>query len=1047
MKRILSIILCFVLVFSLLGICPIMVNAATEKKLNAYNYAALNKYNSSSSFWVSNIAYPQAVTAQYMQSLESMKSIGFSDKTNIPYVAFNVEAPADGVYNISPNYYVGGSGSLNNYQLVVSVNDRDIYQAESVNSFKAYKHTLEVSLNKGINIIRLIPFTAENSSLFKSGKVYVNFYALYVDSTLSGVSPQNNLTLYPVYTSEYINDYGNLNTNEGYLATVYIDSAAKAGITYEAMEVTDLFEMPYFSYTITAPKSGYYDVTIEVYCGLLGEQGYLTVFVDDVKTTWGFIDTKAWFTSANISVFIPEGTHTFTLTSALGLQSQYYRDWCDFRTIKFGGGITLNNEQFFPVKERDNVINADGMYMHNYKSESGMAFPEENTIPFDKNCTDTFVNDFAYLALGLRAPTEGNYSISVNAGLNNVVGSSKELYTIANINGYDYKIPLENSTEHSTIVLNDVFLKKGINYAYFYSSVSELDVDISTVYSSIVLPSKVEGISMRLYRSGDSNGDGYISITDLLRAKKYMADNSVPCENKAADLTDNIGDVTADDIVLFKKLLLNIKDPALPDTNMLYCDFLESPLVQAVTTSYEGADNPCVDFSNELLVYDASKLNENFGNVVYLNPQVKYQTVYGFGGSLTDSSAYNLNKSMSSQNRKNVMNALFDDETGIGLNILRQPCGVNDFAVDWYTYNDLDEGETDYDLNNFSIERDKDYIIPAVKEAMSINPEIDVISAVWSPPLWMKTKYSWITTPENMDYSVPATETNTAMLKKDCYDVFARYCAKYIKAYEELGIPIKSFVAQNELTGRHGIPQTYYYPEDYSELINDYIAPTFASQGIDTELWSWDFNYFEWDIINFTNGMLENASGIAMHTYAGEIDVVKRIHERFPQLGIYVTESSVVRTKGAVATGMNEINTLFRYGASSIVRWCLVLNEYNGPSDTRNPHLHGSYGTAAAAPITYFSDKKTLSYSTDYYLLGHFSKYIDRGAHLIESTDISIRNKKISNTAFLNPDGTLVLEFSNSTPDNQVFKFVVGDKVFEYTLKMKSIATIKLQYE
>jgi len=145
-----------------------------------------------------------------------------------------------------------------------------------------------------------------------------------------------------------------------------------------------------------------------------------------------------------------------------------------------------------------------------------------------------------------------------------------------------------------------------------------------------------------------------------------------------------------------------------------------------------------------------SKPPIQFGNsrssalTIRVDESVQYQTIDGFGASLTDSSAWLLDRKLTKEQRKELLETLFDPKKGIGLSVLRQPMGASDFALADYSYDDIATGEKDPKLTKFSIEHDRAYIIPLLKEALALNPNVKIIASPWSPPGWMKTSQSMI---------------------------------------------------------------------------------------------------------------------------------------------------------------------------------------------------------------------------------------------------------------------------------------------------------------
>ena len=112
------------------------------------------------------------------------------------------------------------------------------------------------------------------------------------------------------------------------------------------------------------------------------------------------------------------------------------------------------------------------------------------------------------------------------------------------------------------------------------------------------------------------------------------------------------------------------------------------------------------------------------GATIMVDPTRRYQTMVGFGASMTDSAAYVLSRDLSPWVRRQTMRDLFSPTEGIGLSMLRQPMGASDFAVGRvYSYDDQPVGQTDPDLSDFSVGHDRAYILPRLQEALRLNPD------------------------------------------------------------------------------------------------------------------------------------------------------------------------------------------------------------------------------------------------------------------------------------------------------------------------------------
>src|SRR5262249_13432913 len=169
-------------------------------------------------------------------------------------------------------------------------------------------------------------------------------------------------------------------------------------------------------------------------------------------------------------------------------------------------------------------------------------------------------------------------------------------------------------------------------------------------------------------------------------------------------------------------------------------------------------------------------------NTIFVDESQRYQTIEGFGASFTDSSAYLLNQKVPSSQLRPLMLSLFDRQTGIGVSFVRNPMGASDLARFVYSYNDLNAGQTDPDLSSFSIAHDMADIVPLVRMAKQINPQLKIMATPWSPPGWMKTSDSMI----------------GGSLRSSSYASFAGYFVKYINAYAAQGIHIDYISLQNE---------------------------------------------------------------------------------------------------------------------------------------------------------------------------------------------------------------------------------------------------------
>ena len=408
-------------------------------------------------------------------------------------------------------------------------------------------------------------------------------------------------------------------------------------------------------------------------------------------------------------------------------------------------------------------------------------------------------------------------------------------------------------------------------------------------------------------------------------------------------------------------------------------------------------------------------------NPITVDETQTYQQIEGFGASFTDSAAYLLNRVATPAARSNAMTSLFTrNGAGIGVSFVRNPMAASDLARFHYSYDDLPPGSTDMSLELFSIGHDQGDIIPLLQQALQLNPQLKVMASPWSPPGWMKTSGSMI----------------GGELLPGMYSVFANYFVKYIQGYQAAGIPTHYISLQNE---------ALYVPGDYPGMLmnaatqlvvlRDYFLPAFETNNLSTKILVYDHN---WDRPDYPETIFSDPillaspriAGTAWHGYAGTPGAMLGLANQFPGKGNYQTEhSGGTWVKDQVKEDFREITHVMRSWGKAFVKWSLVLNE------NRGPNAGGCY--TCSPLITIDSASGALSYSIDFYTLGHFSKFVLPGAQRIYSANAA----GIVSAAFLNPDGSKALVAFNDTTNSQSISVEWGRKGFSYTLPSFAGAT------
>lgn len=380
-------------------------------------------------------------------------------------------------------------------------------------------------------------------------------------------------------------------------------------------------------------------------------------------------------------------------------------------------------------------------------------------------------------------------------------------------------------------------------------------------------------------------------------------------------------------------------------------------------------------------------------HVINVYPDLMEQQIEGFGGAFTEASVYNY-ENLSKESKAEFLTAYFKEE-GLRYNMGRVHINSCDFALENYTY--VKEG--DMTLDTFDISHDEKSIIPLLKEAMH-EQDMHFLASPWSPPAYMKTN-------EEMNHG--------GKLKEEFYGLWAEYFIKYIKAYQKAGIDIKYVTIQNEPEAVQTWDSCIYTATEEGIFVRDYLAPALKKAGLtNIEIFIWDHNkeavYERVTNTFLVAGSRELVNGVAVHWYTGDhFDGIRAVKKAYPEMKVFFTEGCVEYSRFA---GSGEVEKAEMYahdilgnlkaGIEAFIDWNLLLDEKGGPN-----HV----GNFCAAPIMYNGIggiEKRLSY----YYIGHFSRYIKRGAIQIMTTCYT---DKVETVAFINPDGEKVLVVLNKS--------------------------------
>lgn len=397
------------------------------------------------------------------------------------------------------------------------------------------------------------------------------------------------------------------------------------------------------------------------------------------------------------------------------------------------------------------------------------------------------------------------------------------------------------------------------------------------------------------------------------------------------------------------------------------------------------------------------------------------------------------------------MTKLFDPKNGIGLNFLRQPIGGSDLALPYhfYTYSNTKPATTGAKslLSAFSVQVDSNYVIPLLQQALSINPDISILGTPWSPPSWMRSGNS-------------VNGTAGGSLQSQYYDDYAQYFIDYANQYAAAGIPIWAVTAQNEpLYAPYGYPGMSFSANEASNFIASNLIPAIQSANLTNPLkvlvydHNWDHPEYPVQVLqdsNVTKATFQNANstiaGVAWHCYADDpTGAQNMLQQTFPGVGQYLTECSGGTWEGSTTDAFETwigtaISTMQNYG-SALVRWGMALDSNGQPNLSTGAACSTCRGVIGIPDITTASSvaPQDVQYNTDYYVLGHFSKFVQKGAVRIGTSD---SGSSVSHVEFRNPDGSIAMVIYNGNSNSETFTLQYNGSLSVVTIPAYTAATL-----
>ena len=410
------------------------------------------------------------------------------------------------------------------------------------------------------------------------------------------------------------------------------------------------------------------------------------------------------------------------------------------------------------------------------------------------------------------------------------------------------------------------------------------------------------------------------------------------------------------------------------------------------------------------------------GSAIVVDANAAKQEILGFGAAMTDSSCYVLSQ-MKDDDRQAVMHDLFAPGE-MAFNVCRTCVGASDYARNEYSFDDSDE--PDPEMKKFSIDHDKEYILPVLREARKLNPGLFLFSSPWSPPGWMKPNKSMI----------------GGAMRKTSFGPYALYFRKFLEGYKAEGVLIDAVTVQNETDAEQEgkMPACLWAQEQEMEFAAKFLAPELRKAGLATKIWILDHNYSLWgralDELS-DKDVYEAVDGIAWHGYVGDASAMTKVHEAFPKKNAYWTEGGPDITQPDYQTDWNNwagtFNGILNNWARSITAWNIALDEKGKPNI-------GPFSCGGVVTVENGSHKVTRS--GQYHAFAHYTRHVKRGAKVLSTGAATVDAKAMSHVAFRNPDGGHVLVVANPGAEKTV-QVKAGGKSLEFKAPADSVHTLE----
>ncbi|RJE74012.1 glycoside hydrolase family 30 beta sandwich domain-containing protein [Reichenbachiella sp. MSK19-1] len=423
-------------------------------------------------------------------------------------------------------------------------------------------------------------------------------------------------------------------------------------------------------------------------------------------------------------------------------------------------------------------------------------------------------------------------------------------------------------------------------------------------------------------------------------------------------------------------------------------------------------------------------------NTISVYPEETLQEMDGFGGAFNELGWDALSYLPQSESNK-VFQEMFSED-GANFSMCRIPIGASDYALSYYSSNDVPE---DFAMRDFNIDRDRYILIPFIKEALKVRPDLQVWGSPWSPPAWMKVNEHYAMRNGEFGNAKDGNKMNpgakilnnaTGFKMQERYlEAYALYFSKFVSVYANEGVPLFAIMPQNEIAFQPNWPSCTWRPEDMAYFIGEFLGPQFEKDGVASKIWLGSVNASD---PNYVRTVLNNEkaqqylAGVGFQW--GGAKAIATIHDEYPQLQYMQTENKCGEHENDWTSVERSWKDLLHYinsGAGSYMYWNMILDE-TGSS---------AWGWPQNSMVVVDRDSKQVKYTDEYYLFKHIS-------HFVQPGDRFLKSEGKNQLAFKKADGTVVVVLYNGAEQNSLRTVKIGDQKVNLDLKPRSISTVSI---